>query len=115
AGSTSQQVSITVTQPVVYCGGKSPCYGPSDMAAHKVSSNCWGYNINIVYNLTAFAPVHPGGSSRIGGPECGNNIAGYLNGSLSNNGSHDHSSSTKNNTSSLLLQYKVGYYDANKP
>jgi len=85
------------------------------MAAHATNSNCWGYNRDTVYNLTAFGPVHPGGSGTIGGPECGADISGYLNGSKSYNGSHGHSSSAQNNTSGLLLQYKVGYYDGNKP
>ncbi len=100
-----------------YCGGLSPCYGVSTLAAHATSGNCWGYNINVMYNLTGFAPNHPNGPGNVtSGTTCGKNIASVLSGgTASGGGAHNHTSGTKNNTNSLFLQYKVGYYDPSKP
>lgn len=103
--------------PVVYCAGKTPCYGPSTLAAHTSNSNCWGYNLTWVINLTGYAPSHPNGTANVlAGNTCGKNIAGALDGSVSVGGTHAHKSATTNNAvNSLLASYRVGYYDASKP
>lgn len=105
------------TPTPVYCGGKTNCYGKSALAAHTGFSSCWGYNGDIIFDLTSYAPMHPGGESRVlATAVCGKSISGVLNGSVSVNGTYNHSSATKNNSaSSDLMPYVVGYYDANKP
>lgn len=103
--------------PVVYCAGKTPCYGPSDMAQHTTSSNCWGYNLTWVIDLTRYAPHHPNGPQNINVSSiCGKDIHGALTGSTYVNGTHYHHSDTINNGStSQMSSYRVGYFDKNKP
>lgn len=124
-GGTSAVASASLTVAnAVYCGGSTPCYGPNDLAAHNTVGNCWGYNISPVYDITSFnngyhkngkpgTNLLPGASS----PLCGNvSIASYLAGtSLSGVGSHNHQTSTKNNSNATLSGYRTGYYDAAKP
>lgn len=100
-----------------YCGGKTPCYGRGDLAAHASTSNCWGYNADIMFNLSGYAPSHPDGASKVlQAAICGKDISGVLGGGNTPAGSHTHKSATRNNTaSSQLLSAKVGYYDASKP
>lgn len=100
-----------------YCGGKTPCYGRGDLAAHASTSNCWGFNIDIMFNLTGYAPSHPDGSNKVlTTAACGKDISGILAGSVSSNGTQRHKNETRNNSaSSQLLSAKVGYYDASKP
>lgn len=131
-GTTSKSASLTVANAApVYCGGKTPCYGPSDLASHASVGNCWGWNIDWVINITSFRPSHPGGiksgsTSTIENATatCNHNIASILSGSAGISGyrdssgatTHNHQSSTKNNSgSSQLSSYRVGYYDASKP
>jgi hypothetical protein len=105
-------------KPVVYCGGATPCYGPTTLAQHaSVSGSCWGYNLNWVIDLTAYAPAHPNGPSNVlSSILCGKNIAGALSGSTNVSGTHNHTTATKTNASSSpLVSYVVGYYDATKP
>jgi hypothetical protein len=105
--------------PVVYCGGLTPCYGPTQLAQHaSISGSCWGYNLTWVIDLTAFAPDHPNGPDNIlSTTVCGKDIAGALGGTVSSGGgTHNHFSATKSNAAnSILSSYKVGYFDANKP
>lgn len=116
-GGTPAPTVAPTPAPVVYCQGKSPCYGPSVLAGHTANNNCWGYNRTWVINLTGYAPSHPNGSANvIASNTCGKNIAGALDGSVSVSGTHAHKSATITNAvNSLLAQYRVGYYDASKP
>lgn len=115
--------SPTPTPTASYCSGRTPCYGPNILATHTstsagVSNGCWGYNIDQVFNLTGFAPVHPNGAGNIlTSTVCGNNIASILGGTASSGGgAHNHFAATKSNSaSSLLHSYFVGYYDPAMP
>jgi hypothetical protein len=103
----------------VYCGGKTdhPCYGKSDLAAHASTSNCWGFNKDWMIDLSGYAPKHPDGANKvITTAACGKDIAGILGGTVSSNGTHNHKSATKTNSStSQLKSSMIGYYDASKP
>lgn len=131
-GTGSNSATLTVQNPApVYCSGKTPCYGPSDLAAHASPGNCWGWNLDWVVNITTFRPSHPGGiksgsTSTIenASATCNHNIASILAGSASIPGykdsggstTHNHKSATKNNSaSSDMASFRVGYYDASKP
>lgn len=107
----------TSPSPATYCGGKTPCYGPRDLAAHAQPGSCWGYNRDVVIDLTAWAPAHPGGPNVVENSTiCGQDLSSFLSGQKSSNGqTHTHSSGTQNNTNAQLNSYKVGTYDAMKP
>jgi hypothetical protein len=127
-GTGSNSATLTVTNPApVYCGGSTPCYGPTDLALHASVGNCWGWNLTRVINITGFRPSHPGGQ-RSGSLEstsatCNHDIRTILQGSAAIPGytdsggstTHSHKSSTLSNTASQLASYLVGYYDATKP
>lgn len=131
-GTTSNSATLTVSDPApVYCGGKTPCYGPADLAAHASIGNCWSWNIDWVINITTFRPNHKGGiksgsTSTLENTSatCNHDINAILKGTSSIPGykdsggstTHNHASSTSNNTaSSALTSYRAGYYDATKP
>ncbi len=131
-GTSTKSATLTVSNPApVYCSGLTPCYGPNDLASHSGPGNCWGWNLTWVINITSFRPSHPGGiksgsTSTIenSSATCNHSIASILSGSASIPGyrdssgatTHNHNSSTKNNSgSSQLAGYRVGYYDASKP
>jgi hypothetical protein len=131
-GTGTATASLTVSNPApVYCGGLTPCYGPTDLASHASPGNCWGWNLTWAVNITSFRPSHPGGikggsSSTIENATytCNHDIHSILLGSSSISGyqdsggasTHGHKSATYNNTgSSQLSSYRVGYYDATKP
>ena len=131
-GTTSNSTNLTVSDPApVYCGGLTPCYGPTDLAAHSTIGNCWGWNTTWVVNITSFRPTHKGGiksgsTSTLENTSatCNHSINTILRGTASIPGyqdsggatTHAHGSATINNSaSSLLLGYRVGYYDATKP
>lgn len=114
-GSSTKSVTVTVNAAVVtYCGGNTPCYSNSDLAAHASGGSCWGYitynGLSSVYNIGSFAPNHSGGSSAITAA-CGGNIGPAL---TSAPGNVKHTSALKN-TQATLNGYRVGYYDAAKP
>ncbi len=128
---TSSTASVTVNA-VVYCGGRTPCYGASQLNAHLTASDCWGYNISsidannkIVYNITTFnANYHIAvrsinllpGSGAVSALCGAKNFASYISGStLTGVGSHIHKSSTLQNTNGSMNTYQIGYYDAAKP
>jgi hypothetical protein len=126
--STNSTTLVVNAQQVVYCNGKTPCYGPRDLASHNTSGNCWGYNLTWVINITNFAPRHPAGtgsgSLATPGSTCARDIHAILAGSQSISGytdsagssRHGHLSTTVNNLSgSALSSYVTGYYDTNKP
>ncbi|MEO8105603.1 MAG: hypothetical protein ABI602_04700 [Candidatus Saccharibacteria bacterium] len=131
-GTASNSAVLTVNNPVVvYCGGKTPCYGPSDLATRASPGSCWGWNIDWVINITSFRPSHPGGiksgsTSTIenASATCDHDIHAILAGSASipgfkdsnGNTTHGHISTTLNNgAGSTLTGYRVGYYDPTKP
>ncbi len=131
-GTTSNSATLTANNPApVYCGGKTPCYGPNDLASHASPGNCWGWNLDWVINITSFRPKHPGGirsgsSSTLenASATCNHDIHTILAGSAgipgyrdsSGSTTHNHNSSTKNNSSSTqLAAYRTGYYDPSKP
>jgi hypothetical protein len=130
-GTGTKSVSLTVNPAPVYCAGKTPCYGKSDLAAHASVGNCWAWNNDWVINITSYSPVHKGGimsgsSSTLenAGATCNHSINSILKGSASipgykdkrSNSTFSHKSDTINNTtSSALIGYRVGYYDASKP
>jgi hypothetical protein len=115
----------------VYCSGKTPCYGRTDLAAHARIGNCWAWNGDWVINITSYRPNHKGGilsgsTSTLENTSttCNHDIRSLLNGSSSIPGYKDkranskfsHKSDTINNTAvSALSGYRVGYYDASKP
>ncbi len=131
-GTASNSATLTVNNPVVvYCGGKTPCYGPNDLVSRASPGNCWGWNVDWVINITSFRPNHPGGiqsgsTSTIenASATCNHNIHAILGGTASipgfkdsnGNTTHGHASTTVNNSGgSTLAGYRVGYYDASKP
>jgi hypothetical protein len=135
-GTGSNSAALTVSAPgPVYCAGKTPCYGPSDLASRSSPGNCWGWNLDWVINITSFRPHHPGGidksaSSTIenSSATCNHDLHAILSGTAgipgfvdgNGNTSHKHGSDTINNTpsgnnQSQLAAYRVGYYDSSKP
>ena len=128
-GSASNTVTLTVSNAAqVYCSGKTPCYGVSDLAAHaNPGSPCWGWNLDWVINIDTFKPTHPGGTASgslsTAGSTCNGDIHAILAGSAQIPGykpgtgglTHAHNSGTTNNTGTAMTAYRVGYYDATKP
>lgn len=131
-GTGSGQASLTVSNPApVYCGGLSPCYGPSTLALHNGPGDCWGWNLTWVVNITSFRPSHLGGiksgsTSTIenASATCNHDIHTILTGGAGITGykdasgatTHGHQNATNNNSgSSALSSYRVGYYDSTKP
>ncbi len=89
-------------------GGTTPTpnttapYTFAQVQAHKTSSDCWTVINAKVYNLTAWIPLHPGGTSQIIAL-CG------LDGSASFNGKHGSASPTPSATAqAALVPYQVG-------
>jgi hypothetical protein len=102
-----------------YCGGRVPCYGSSDVAAHGSSGNCWGWNGDRVINITGFDVAYHQAKTGISNIQvssvCGGSLAGALSGSVSAEGqTRNHNQTTKNNGDKNEIPYFVGYYDANK-
>jgi len=128
-GSASNTATLTVSNAAqVYCSGKTPCYGVSDLAAHaNPGSPCWGWNLDWVINIDTFRNTHPGGTASgslsTAGSTCNRDINAILAGTQSipgykpGNGvpTHAHNSGTTNNTGNAMTAYRVGYYDATKP
>lgn len=121
ANNTANKVTPT-TSTAVYCGGatNAACYGPREVAAHGNPGNCWGWNLNQVYNISGFdAAYHKpttGISSIEVGGVCGKNLGPALSGGVSAGGqTKNHLNSTKSNTNSNMAPYFVGNFDPNKP
>ena len=70
------------------------------VATHNSASNCWIIVSGNVYNVTAYIPFHPGGTSRITNT-CGQDATTVFN---NRGGTGSHSS----NARSLLANYLVG-------
>jgi hypothetical protein len=122
-GSASSTAILTVTSAaIVYCNGKTPCYGVTDLNSHVTATNCWAYNLDRVVNVTTFNNGYH--KSRYGNilpsgftGDCGNvNLQPFLVGkaSIPGIGSHNHSSAVKTNTGTIT-GYFTGYYDGTKP
>lgn len=92
------------------CNGNTPCYGPSTMAAHSASGDCWSYQTyggtSVIYNMTAFNDVHSAGPKEQILAGCGKAIDWS---SVPSNSKH---SAAQSNSQRIFLQFKVGYYDA---
>jgi hypothetical protein len=102
-----------------FCGGRTPCYGTSDVASHSSSGNCWGWNGDRVINITGFDVAYhqakTGISSIRVASVCGTNLSGALDGSVSaESQTRNHNQTTKNNGDKNEIPYFVGYYDATK-
>lgn len=52
-------------------------YTAAQVAPHNIASDCWMIISGKVYNLTAFIPIHPGGSAMI--PFCGQDATSVFN------------------------------------
>ena len=135
-GSTKLDATITVgkaTAPVkaivststpsttgaTYCGGRSPCYGPKDVASHGSAGNCWGWNGDKVINISNFDKAYHQAKSGVSSIEisaiCGKDLAPALGGSASAGGqTRNHLTATKVNASANTNPYIVGYFDASK-
>ncbi|MBL8121872.1 hypothetical protein JNM87_03920 [Candidatus Saccharibacteria bacterium] len=126
---TSNTASVTVNA-AVYCNGQTPCYSTAQMNAHSVMTDCWGYNTSTssstnksAYNLTNFNNGwHKSVVSILPNSTAANSICGakdyaaFISGtSLSGVGSHNHQTSTKQNTNGTMNGYRIGYYDPVKP
>lgn len=90
------------------CGGQSPCYNAATVGTHNSAGNCWVIVGSIVYNVTNYVSIHPGGPSVFNSSTCGHDISSYLSGSASTAGlRHTHSSTAY----TILNSYKIGYYE----
>ena len=115
---TQTKAATKPTTPT-YCGGRSPCYGPKDVAAHSSAGNCWGWNGDRVMNISNldanFHQAKSGISSIQVSDVCGHDLAASLSGSVSAGGqTRNHNNSTKSNSDRNEIPYFVGYFDANK-
>ncbi len=112
---------ITVsTGGTVYCGGRTPCYSPREVATHTSSSNCWGWNLDRVINLSGFDSgfhvVKSGISSIAISSICGKDLSSSLSGQVAAEGqTRNHNATTKQNADNNMRPYFVGYLDAAKP
>lgn len=101
------------------CGGRLPCYGPRDVAAHGSKGNCWGWNGNRVINISGFDSAYHIAKSGISSIEtsqvCGRDLAPSINGQVAAGGTtRVHNQATKTNSDANEIPYFVGYYDASK-
>lgn len=132
SSSGTARLSVSAPAPVVvYCGGKTPCYGRSDLAAHASPSSCWGWNGDWVIDITRYQPSHPvvrsaSSTSNLANSSatCNHSITAILAGSAaipgyaksSGSTTHGHTAATTNNgATSQLAAFRVGFYDPNKP
>jgi cytochrome b involved in lipid metabolism len=73
-------------------------YTIAQVALHATATDCWSAISGSVYNLTAFIPVHPGGTGTITRNLCGKDgTAAYL-------GQHDGSAAADD----ALAPLKIG-------
>lgn len=102
-----------------YCGGRIPCYGPKDVATHASQGNCWGWNGDVVINISGFDAAYHVAKSGISSIQtsqvCGKDLGSSLSGGVSAGGqSRNHLQSTKSNMNANTAPYYVGYFDATK-
>lgn len=111
--------STPVATGPTYCGGRLPCYGPHDVAAHSSAGDCWGWNKDRVINISGFDLAYhitiSGISSIRISSVCGHDLAPSLDGQVSAGGqTRDHNQTTKDNADPNEIPYFVGYFDPNK-
>lgn len=115
AGSSSQTTTVT------YCGGRSPCYGPNDVAKHGSSGNCWGWLGDRVINVSGFDASFHAARSGISNIQvsgvCGKDLTPAVSGSVSTSDSpgHDHAKGAKSSADSSYAGYYAGFFDSSKP
>lgn len=112
--------SSTSNLLAAYCGGASPCYGPSQVAIHNASGNCWGWNGDRVINISGFDIGYHVAKTGISTIElsqvCGKDLAPALSGNVSAGGqTRNHNPTTKANADNNERPYFVGYFDSAKP
>ncbi len=105
---------------VIYCGGRTPCYSIRQVAAHSSASNCWGYNLDRIIDISGFDAgfhvVKSGISSIAISSICGKDLAPSLAGQSSAEGqTRNHNATTKQNADKNMIPYFVGYLDSTKP
>jgi len=114
--SSTPSASSTTT----YCGGRTPCYGTKDVAAHSSSGDCWGWNIDRIVNVSTldsqFHQARSGVSSITTSQICGHDIGPALSGSIGAGGlsGHVHQATARNNSDANMAPYYIGYYDSSK-
>lgn len=120
AAPKSNSNGSSTSTAATYCGGASPCYGPSQVATHSGSGNCWGWNGTRVINISGLDAGYHIAKTGISTIEvsqiCGKDLAPSLNGSVSAGGqTRDHNPTTKANADANERPYFVGYFDNAKP
>jgi hypothetical protein len=123
AAAAPQQAVTSKTTPSAaaktYCGGRIPCYGPKEVASHSSAGNCWGWNGDVVINISGFDTAYHQAKSGIGSIEisqiCGKDLGPSLGGGVSAGGqTRNHLQATKSNSSANTAPYFVGYFDSSK-
>lgn len=105
--------------PTVYCIGRSPCYSPLDVSRHSKKGDCWGWNKDVVINVSEFSKSYHRNKSGVDievASVCGQDLSKSLGGHVDIDGlTRNHEPATKNNQNSKVTPYFVGYFDADKP
>jgi hypothetical protein len=120
AQAVTSKTTASAASGAVYCQGRTPCYGPREVAAHGSSGNCWGWNGDRVININGLdAGYH---STKTGfeivtaNGVCGKDLAPSLAGQVSaGNQTRNHLNSTKSNANANELLYLIGFFDSAKP
>ncbi len=103
----------------VYCIGRNPCYNQAEISKHSKKGDCWGWNKDVVINVTAFSEGYHLSKSGIDievSSVCGKDLSSALSGHVDIDGlTRNHEPATRNNQSSRVVPYFIGYYDADKP
>ena len=132
SSSGTARLSVSAPAPVVvYCGGKTPCYGRSDLVSTCFAIELLGMERrlgNRYYSLPTQPPCRKGASSTSNlansSATCNHSITAILAGSAaipgyaksSGSTTHGHAAVTINNgATSQLAAFRVGFYDPNKP
>lgn len=119
-GSTSTP-SPAPAPPATYCGGRSPCFSAKEVASHGTKGNCYGWNGDLVFNVSSLDEQYHKSLTGIPSVEtstiCGKDLGPALRGQIGVPGAeaHNHKSTSINNTQANLLSFQVGYYDPKKP
>ncbi len=118
--STTPTPTPSPTPPLtVYCIGRTPCLSAAEIAIHSSKGNCWGWNKDVVINVSAFSSNYHLSKSGIDievASVCGKDLSAALAGHVDISGeTRNHKPSTKNNQETSVVPYFIGYYDADKP
>src|ERR1035438_6412751 len=83
----SSSGSATSAAVATYCGGRAPCLGPSEVAQHGSSGNCWGWLGDRVINVSAFDSGFHAARSGVSTIQlasiCGKDLTSAVNGGVS--------------------------------